>query len=92
MLPCIAVLAVYCVSVIFIEVADALDGVRLFVNGLGYPMRIGGRDRCGRVKASWDRSRTLRCNLEWLFCHNLAGAFGWLLEWKGRGKFTDSLA
>jgi len=61
-LPCVAVLAVYCGSVVFIEIANTFDGVRFFVYGLGHSERIVGRsrDRSSGVEACLERSRTLR--------------------------------
>jgi hypothetical protein len=62
MLPGIASLAINRVPVVVREVANTLDGVRLFVCGLDNGKRIVRRDRRSRIEGDLRRSRDLRCD------------------------------
>lgn len=78
MLPTIALLAVYCVSIVVSVVADTLDREILLDHGLDDRRRIDqGVWRWGN-NGRLDQSRVLRVGREAPFCHNLIRASKWL--------------
>lgn len=70
-LPCVARLAVYCVSVIVGEVAYALDGIRLFLWHLDLVSdMIGNGWAPGREVVGLTGDCGLRRQRSWLVCHS----------------------
>lgn len=77
-LPCITSLAVYRVSIIIRKVADALDRIRLLLNGLSLARRGGLRNGDGwRNDMCLTRNRNLRRQRLRIFGHTLRRASRW---------------